>query len=43
MRRRRYKNGGEADGVVVCMDGLANFDVDVVVAAIAVLDLEPSS
>ena len=44
MRQRRYKNGGEADGVVVAgMDGLANFDVDVVVAAIAVLDLEPSS
>ena len=46
MRRRRYKNGGEADGgVVVGMDGLANVDVDVVVvvAAIAILDLEPSS
>ena len=46
MRQRRYKNGGEADGVVVAgMDGLANFDidVDVVVVAIAMFALEPSA
>ena len=41
MRRRRYKNGGEADGVVAGMDGRAI--VDVVVVAIAMLALEPSA